>query len=94
MRKTQVGSGKSSSGAKGTAVPWYRTAEAVADRKEKSRQALITEGGRELRAVRLDREANEAFQLLQARDPDLDNGAIVRKALVEAAQRAKRKTGG
>jgi hypothetical protein len=72
-------------------VPWYRTPEAVADRKEKSRRALLDDGGRELRAIRLDREAHQAFQLLQAHSPDLDNGAIVRKALVEAAQRTAKK---
>lgn len=93
MKKTQ-GSGKSGGAGATVAVPWYRTAEAVAGRKEKSRLALITDGGRELRAVRLDREANEAFRVLQLRDPDLDNGAIVRKALVEAARRVNRKTGG
>lgn len=92
MRKTEVARGKKGGGSQ-PVVPWYRTPEAVADRKDKSRKALISDGGRELRAVRLDREANEAFQILQAQEPSLDNGAIVRKALIEAAQRVKRRTG-
>ena len=71
-------------------VPWYRTAKAVAERKEKSRNSLVQEGGRELRAIRLDREANEAFEILKSHLNGLDNGAIVRFALVEQAKRAQR----
>ncbi len=68
-------------------VPWYRRSEAVAERKERSRAELERSGGRQLREVRLDREANEAFQALQAQHPDLDGGAIVRLALVATARK-------
>ena len=73
------------------AVPWYRTPEAVAERKEKSRKLLLDDGGRELRAIRLDREANEAFEVVKAEHAELDNGGIVRLALVEIAQRILKK---
>lgn len=65
-------------------LPWYRKPEAVAQRKEKSRKALELEGGRELR-VRLDREGNEALEEAKAHYRGLDNGGIVRKALVALA---------
>lgn len=68
-------------------VPWYRSSEAVAERKGRSRAELERSGGRQLRDVRLDKEANEAFQALQAQHPDLDGGAIVRLALVATARK-------
>ena len=68
-------------------VPWYRSAEAVAERKVRSRAELEKSGGRQLRDVRLDKEANDAFQALQDKHPGLDGGAIVRLALVAAARK-------
>jgi hypothetical protein len=70
----------------GEAVPRYRSAAGVAERKRRSRKQLEKNGGHLMREVRLDREANEAFQALQVRHPGLDGGAIVRLALVAAAR--------
>ena len=66
---------------------WYRSSEAVAERKGRSRAELERSGGRQLREVRLDKEANEAFQALKAQHPGLDGGAIVRLALVATARK-------
>lgn len=72
-------------------MPWSRTSAGVAERKEKSRVALEEGGGRQLRDVRLDREANEAFDGLRVANPALDNGGIVRLALVQAARTLEKK---
>jgi len=82
--RVKVGFQGAASGAEFT--PWSRTSAGVAERKEKSRAALEQGGGRQLRDVRLDREANEAFDGLKVANPTLDNGGIVRLALVQAAR--------
>lgn len=71
--------------------PKWAEPEQVAERKRRSLDNLHKEGGRLLRDVRLDREANDALAVLQARHGELDNGAIVRLALVEQARRCKKR---
>ncbi len=82
--KVEVGQASAQGDAK---VRRYLSAEAVAERKRRSREQLEKNGGHQLRDVRLDREAKEAFQALQVKHPGLDGGAIVRLALVATARK-------
>lgn len=79
--------------ADGQKRPKWAEPEQVAERKRRSLDNLLKDGGRLLHDVRLDREANDALAVLQTRHGELDNGAIVRLALVEQARRTQRQGG-
>jgi len=68
--------------------PKWAEPDQVAERKRRSLDNLQKRGGRLLRDVRLDAEANDALAVLQAQHDGMDNGAIVRLALVEQARRS------